>query len=83
MKTSFTKNCQSFEQLIPEDVPVDLELYFDKVEELTHRMTKKFVYPLQDIFSSVLEKKLVENPKADISQDPIVTALFQGPLNSN
>ena len=39
MKQTPTKICQSLTQDISDEVPADLKVYFDKVEELAHRMT--------------------------------------------
>ena len=43
-------------------VPLELEVYFDKVEELSHRMIQKFSYSLQDLFSHQLEEYLKKHP---------------------
>lgn len=40
-------------------------MYFDRVEELTHRMTKKFVYPLQEL----VIKAFVTSYKSNDSDD--------------
>ena len=64
-------------------MPIDFELYFDKVEELSHRMTKKFAYPLHDLLSHALENHLKSNPLSEITKDPYIKLLSEKNQNIN